>query len=348
MKRHLNHILILILLVTAQLACARSTSIPTEIPAFDATITELPSATEQPAATDVPETAIPAPTEAPSDGELARQYLDLITAGGPREVGSEENAAARDMLVNLVTEMGYEPILQEFANEAGQSAANIIWTREGQSSEQLIVGAHFDSVSAGDGYDDNGSGVAVVLEAARRVAEIETPFTLRFILFDSEESGLEGSFTYVSEMSQAEIDNTIAMVNLDSLAAGNTAYVYGDEGADGVLRDWVLEYAAENGLPLITQTGDDPELPPGTTGPWSDHAPFNDVGIQYVYFEATDWTQGELDGYTQVDPSYGVDGEVWHTRYDNAAYIDQQFPGRIDEHLSLFSRLLVHLLTEYK
>lgn len=347
MKRSLYCVIALIML-SASTGCARATPLPTAAPISTEVPTELPAPAETQTATEIPPTDSPAPTDVPADGILARQYLDQITAGGPREVGSAQNLAAREMLVKLVIDMGYQPTLQEFTNQQGQAAANIIWTKTGQSPRVLIVDAHYDSVTDGDGYDDNASGVAVVLEAAQRVASLETPYTLRFILFDSEETGLDGSYFYVSEMTQADIDNTVAVMNLDSLAAGNTTYVYGDEGDDGVLRDWLLDYASANDLALITQPGDNPELPAGTTGPWSDHAPFNEVGIQYVYFEATDWTLGKLDGYTQVDTLLGVKGEIWHTQYDKAAYIEEQFPGRIDEHLALFSRLLVHLLTDYR
>ena len=48
-----------------------------------------------------------------------------------------------------------------------------------------------------------------------------------------------------------------------------------------------------------------------------------------------------------MDPQYGEDGYIWHTRFDTLDYIDQTFPGRADQRLELFSRLLYRTLTEF-
>ncbi|NMB89660.1 MAG: M20/M25/M40 family metallo-hydrolase, partial [Chloroflexi bacterium] len=225
---------------------------------------------------------------------------------------------------------------------------NIIAVKTGQSEKEIIVGAHYDSVDAGRGADDNASGIAVVLEVAERLVDVETPYTIRFVAFGAEEVGLKGSTYYAGQMSQDEIRNTLFMVNLDSLAAGDNLYVYGDVGEKGVVRNWVLTYANQNHLPIQTQKGQHPDYPIGTTGDWSDHAPFKAAGIQYVYFEATNWTLGNLDGYTQVDPQFGENGEIWHTAYDDIAYITETFPGRLDSHLQVFTHMLFHVLTDYK
>jgi hypothetical protein len=138
------------------------------------------------------------------------------------------------------------------------------------------------------------------------------------------------------------------MINLDSLIAGDIAYVYGDAGEAGVIRDWTLEYAKKHDLDLQTQAGANPQFPAGTTGDFSDHAPFKALGIPYTYFESTNWMLGEMDGYTQVSPEYGEDGKIWHTQYDNLEYIEANFPGRIQERLNLFVTVLQGILTEYQ
>ena len=53
------------------------------------------------------------------------------------------------------------------------------------------------------------------------------------------------------------------MINLDSLIAGEIAYVYGDFGAEGVIRDWVLALADAEGDTLQTQPGENPDYPAG-------------------------------------------------------------------------------------
>jgi hypothetical protein len=70
------------------------------------------------------------------------------------------------------------------------------------------------------------------------------------------------------------------------------------------------------------------------------------AGIPYVYFELTHWLLGQKDGDTQVDPGYGIDGKIIHTKYDNLAWIDSTFPGRADERLRLFATTLYKSCTE--
>lgn len=67
--------------------------------------------------------------------------------------------------------------------------------------DKIIVAAHYDTVSGSPGADDNGTGVAVLLELAHLFAEIELPKPLELVFFDREETGLQGSFafTQVSE-----------------------------------------------------------------------------------------------------------------------------------------------------
>jgi alkaline phosphatase isozyme conversion protein len=281
------------------------------------------------------------------DGSLAFQYLTDLSKFGSRDLSRTGHQKAAAYIEDALTEMGYTPEHQKFVTEEGFNAANIYVEKPGKSNRMILVGAHFDSVATGSGVDDNGSGVAVLLEMAKRLKDQETPYSLRFIFFDAEETGLEGSEEYVSEMDGADIHNTAAMINVDSLAVGDNTYIYGSKGREGAIRDWGLAYANQQGYDLITQPGKNPKYPAGTTVDESDHAPFLHKGIQYAYFEATNWSLGNLDGYTQVDPSYGVEGEIWHTGYDRLDYITNSFPGRLESHLQVFSNVLFHILTEY-
>jgi hypothetical protein len=90
------------------------------------------------------------------------------------------------------------------------------------------------------------------------------------------------------------------------------------------------------------------QYPAGTTGEFSDFAPFRSAGIPYTSFEATNWDLGAKDGYTQVSEEYGVNGEIWHTRYDNIRYIDKTFPGRCDSHLYTMVTVLKEILTKFQ
>ncbi|WP_350454095.1 M28 family metallopeptidase [Slackia heliotrinireducens] len=90
-----------------------------------------------------------------------------------------------------------------------------------------------------------------------------------------------------------------------------------------------------------------------TTIPMSDHAAFDELGIPYLYFEATNWFSPSDDpkrayiGYTDVgDPSIGVGGMIMNTEFDNLETMAKHFPGRSLEHFKLYSPLLAALLLD--
>jgi len=247
---------------------------------------------------------------------------------------------AEQYLKSQFEELGLETAVQDFTYGETYESSNVIAYKPGTSSKQIIVGAHYDSVSEGVGVDDNASGVGVMLEAAEVLRDIETPYSIVFIAFGAEEVGLQGSKYYANNMSSEEVENTVGMINLDSLAVGDNMYVYGNAGEEGFIRDLALSIANVKNLNVGTNPGLNEDYPEGTTGDWSDHAPFKAKGIPYGYLEATNWEIGAKDGYDQTEEH----GGVWHTENDTLEFIEQEFPGRIDEHLSTFSILLTEIL----
>jgi len=292
---------------------------------------------------------------AQTDGRLARRHIEELSDRiGSRLAGSPAEAAGADYIQSALEESGYAVERQSFAfgpEDAGRgrslTSTNLIAVKPGESDLEIVVGAHYDSEVRGRGAGDNASGVGVLLEVAAAVRNQATPYSIRFVAFGAEEQGLAGSRHFVREMSPEQIAGTVAMINLDSLIVGELAYVYGDPGDAGVLRDWILARARQEGFDLTTQAGANPDYPAGTTCDCSDHAPFVEAGIRYAYFESTNWGLGDRDGYVQVDPRFGEGGRVWHTRFDTTEYIDATFQGRADQRLALFGRMLYLTLTEY-
>lgn len=279
----------------------------------------------------------------------ARRHLFALSEDiGNRLAGSDGERRAADYVEETFSGMGYRVERQSFPlRQAGATSSNVMAFKSGRSEREIIVGAHVDSEAMGRGAGDNASGVSLLLTVARRLRDVETPYSIRFVAFGAEERGLAGSRFFVSQMSDVEVANTVAMINLDSLIVGDIAYVYGNEGEDGVVRDWILDRARAEGLDLITQPGANPEFRAGTTCDCSDHAPFLERGMRYAYFESTNWSLGDKDGYVQVDPRYGQAGRVWHTPYDTIDYIDRTFPERADARFDLFGTMLAATLTEF-
>ena len=296
-------------------------------------------------------TLAPLGTPGPKYGqEVARPLIRDFTTIGPRVAGSQAEAQTAKYIADVFKAIGYSPETQSFTGDSGNtsiSSANVVAEKKGASTQVIIVGAHYDSTDAGPGADDNASGVAVMLETAKLVQNTQTPYTIRFIAFGAEESGLLGSYAYLNQMSQQDFENTIAMIDLDSLIAGDIAYVYSDEGQQSILRDWALSWAVGNGLNLQTVKNADLTDPATGKGP-SDYAPFKDAGIPFAFFQTTNWTLGDQKGHTQVDPKFGEKGVIRNTKFDTLEYLDTTFPGRVDDHLNLFISILYNLLTQFE
>ena len=73
---------------------------------------------------------------------------------------------------------------------------NVTAFKEGTGDKTLELGAHYDTAGV-DGADDNISGTAGVLEAARVLSKMKTKTNIRFVFYDLEEIGLEGSKHHV-------------------------------------------------------------------------------------------------------------------------------------------------------
>ena len=118
-------------------------------------------------------------------------------------------------------------------------------TPTGNPERTTVVGAHLDSVEAGPGINDNGSGSGTLIEMAEEIAELpRNPRNrIRFAWWGAEEAGLVGSSAYVADLVKSgEIDDIEANLNFDMLASPNfVRFVYdgdnstgeGDEGPPG-------------------------------------------------------------------------------------------------------------------
>ncbi|HEX9227868.1 MAG TPA: M20/M25/M40 family metallo-hydrolase [Arthrobacter sp.] len=97
------------------------------------------------------------------------------------------------------------------------------------------MGGHLDSVEDGPGINDNGSGVAAVLETAKWMKKngITPVNRVVFAFWGAEENDLDGSRRYVDELSKTEKDQTSAYLNVDMAASPNGIRSFHDgDGSD--------------------------------------------------------------------------------------------------------------------
>jgi Zn-dependent M28 family amino/carboxypeptidase len=113
---------------------------------------------------------------------------------------------------------------------------NVIAELPGRFDDNVVMaGAHLDSVQAGPGVQDNGSGSAAILETAVQMAKVKPSNTVRFAWWGGEESGLVGSTAYVAGLSQDEIDDITLYLNFDMIGSPNHVFfIYDGDDSDGV------------------------------------------------------------------------------------------------------------------
>jgi Zn-dependent M28 family amino/carboxypeptidase len=131
------------------------------------------------------------------------------------------NAAAR-RIGDALQAAGLKPSSQTFMVE-GVPCENVDATIEGSDrpADIVVVGAHYDSVALTTGANDNGSGVAAMLELARIFSQKRTPRTLRFVAFANEEApyfGTDamGSLVYARRCKERG-ENVAAMLSLETI-----------------------------------------------------------------------------------------------------------------------------------
>ena len=175
-----------------------------------------------------------------------------------------------------------------------------------QSDEAIVIGAHYDHLGYGgdasaspgrreihNGADDNASGVAALLEIARRLVAIGKPLPRKivFIAFTGEERGLLGSEHYLSDP-VIPLEDTIAMLNMDMVGRlrDNKLIVHGTGTADEF--DLLVERLnAGHNFKIVKK--------PSGYGP-SDHASFYEKKIPAMHFFT-----GAHQDYHRPEDDYG-------------------------------------------
>jgi Zn-dependent M28 family amino/carboxypeptidase len=197
------------------------------------------------------------------DGTLGDPKASGIPVAGIARATGQELAAATDPVVEMVLE----------TDTRETTSQNVVANAQARRPKVLIVGAHLDSVSMGAGINDNGTGVATVLEIARAVRRVAPGLSVRFAFWGAEELGLFGSRAYAGTVAPSQV---VGYLNFDVLGSPSRRYgVYGDTR---FVTRW-LGYFSRTGA---TATAID-------INGRSDHAPFAARGIPVAGLFAGDY-----------------------------------------------------------
>jgi Zn-dependent M28 family amino/carboxypeptidase len=104
----------------------------------------------------------------------------------------------------------------------GSKQPNVFCVLPGTSDKVIIVGAHFDHISQGDGVVDNWSGASLLPSLYEAVNGEPRTHTYIFVGFTDEEKGEVGSHFYAGRLTKEQIAATDAMVNMDTLGLAPT------------------------------------------------------------------------------------------------------------------------------
>ncbi len=221
-----------------------------------------------------------------------------------RQVGTPGGARARAYLVAAFAEAGLAPLGEEGFEQpfafgetwgGGKTAGvNVVGYVGGMEMPDsfLVVTAHYDhlGVQAGkiyNGADDNASGVAVLMAAARHFARHRPRHAILFAALDAEEVGLLGAYALVEKL-RADEKKIVLNVNLDMVGRSEAGELYAvGTYQTPTLKPILEKVAAESNIRLLF--GHDR---PGTGAEnWlfsSDHAAFYTAGVPFIYFGVED------------------------------------------------------------
>jgi len=232
-----------------------------------------------------------------------------------RATGTNGNEKALQYIIGRLLELQAKPFskefIQKFAYETKRekgTGKNILATIRGRTNDYFVISAHFDHVGIKNneiynGADDNASGVASLLAMIEYFSKNTPEHSLVFAFFDGEELGLKGSKAFVQSLEEKVTLN----INLDMVSRNDKNEIYAAGISQNAFLKPFVEKAATDFKNITVLFGHDV---PGSGGnDWSnssDHGPFKNAGIPYLYFGVEDHPDYHkpTDDPDKIDPVF--------------------------------------------
>jgi Peptidase family M28 len=237
----------------------------------------------------------------------ARALVVVATAGSRRGVPSGTLAALGVRIPVVIVSgallrEGAELRLEVDALSERRLTHNVIAETPGGAEGRVVMaGGHLDSVPGGPGINDNGSGVAALIEMAEAIGPKPRGASVRLAFWGAEELGVLGSRRYARSLGRAERRRIEAYLNLDILGSPNPVpelYVDGDPRLARLLRR-----AFPRPLGEVAAAGS------------SDHAPLAAVGVRF---------NGLYTGSTERGPDGRPRDPCYHLACDDASQVNRR------------------------
>ena len=233
------------------------------------------------------------PEEAFSRERALEHLRYLAETVGPRPLGSPQEMTALTYFAERLGEYGCLVEWQRVTHSGGEqgesalntSSFNVIGRLPGERQREIVIGAHIDSASPEiPGANDDGSGVATLIELARVMSLEPHEATIVFVAFCGEESGLVGSKSFVE---QYPLDNVALMLQLD-MASNDSALMLWIDTPKVQTPSWLVAASIDAFHDLGYRNIDYPtffqSLNNAFGGAGSDHQPFLEKGIPAIAF----------------------------------------------------------------
>jgi hypothetical protein len=206
---------------------------------------------------------------------------------GPRPMGSPQEREALSYTAGKLAEYGCEVEWQyvPHSERLNTNSGNVFGRLQGQTDREIIIGAHIDSAGPEiPGANDDASGVAAFLEAARVLSQEPHYSTLVFVAFGGEESGLVGS-EYFAE--NYPLDNVVLMLQLD-MTSNDSPLILWVDTTEHQSPEWLVSASIDVyhdlGYRKIEYPTHFQSLNGSLGGAGSDHEPFMRKGIPAIAF----------------------------------------------------------------
>jgi hypothetical protein len=208
--------------------------------------------------------------------------------------------------------------------ENGHQLKNVVCHKDGATNKILLLCAHYDTilkenledaVSRAPGADDNGSGIAAIMEIARILSQMNLQKSIQFVFFSGEEQGLWGSTHYSQYLKDSNTD-LYAVLNLDMcaetgfLSTSKTTNIDVDDGQTGMVSD--NNEASMNFGQEMEQTAKD----------------YTDLEVEFDPIDASDYMPFEARGYICIgayDGSAKANNPHYHSSTDIPSNLDMDF-----------------------
>jgi len=176
--------------------------------------------------------------------ELSGEVQTIINGSPYTIVSRNKNNSSNDKAADYIKQKLESYGLTTFDQWWSSTGRNVYGIQLGSvyPNKKYIICAHYDDMPSGSlapGADDNASGTAAVLEAARIFTQYNSKYTIIYALWDEEEQGLVGSAYYAQQAANAG-DSIMGVVNMDMIAY--------DSDNDNAGEIHVRNYANSNSL----------------------------------------------------------------------------------------------------